>query len=290
MMFPSVLRDTHLLPGRRETEMGSQAKPSIWHPFKPIWFKYLFYIYFSEAPSGKTAWRVYLLSNVSSCCLADSVLTSDLQTCPRKTKVLPLTDTPSGRQSEHAFHISLLTPNSSSSLSSVHMEHSPSKVRKMQCPHLLISAVSELAALNLAAPANASCLIIQAWAQFGWKMANDLHPSLLPAVANMCWGDVCSWGVTRAWAVGRRPYPCSSAPWACSSDPVPAMMSDLWMIAFSWGHTKRDKVKASVCVPALCSHCTHPIEFCHLDFFPKCLIPLFLLSHQQQTRCYWWKA
>lgn len=35
-------------------------------------------------------------------------------------------------------------------------------------------------------------------------------------------------------------------------------------------------MKASMCVPALYSLYTHPIEFYHLDFFPKCLLLLII--------------
>lgn len=41
-------------------------------------------------------------------------------------------------------------------------------------------------------------------------------------------------------------------------------------------HEKRHKVKARKCVPKLCSLCTHPREFCHLDFFQKVLTPLII--------------
>lgn len=183
MMFPSVLRDTHLLPGRGGTEMGAQVKPNIGHPFKPRWFKYLFHIYVSDELS--TQWENSLkgLSAEQCLLLLLSRLSSDFR----------FADLP---QEDKSATVDRHTPWKAIWACFPHFTPHPYQlIKSFLCPHgtfsfkgqknaiplLLTPAVSELVALNLAVPANASCLIIQAWAQFGWKMAEDLHPSLLPA-------------------------------------------------------------------------------------------------------------
>lgn len=98
--------------------------------------------------------------------------------------------------------ISLLLPNSLSSLLCDYIWYSPKRAWKVQFPpKTSFCRVQELAVLNLAVPGHV--LIFQAWAQFGLK--TNLY---IPCVI---WQTRAAEG-WKEHGLGRRPHPCRSVP------------------------------------------------------------------------------